>query len=497
MKVWSRNYSLRQRVLAGLFVATFAYWSIVAGLTVESNVEEVHELYDIHLAHTALALLRLNDTETGLTTAIKGAQATAIIEQIYRKWPDLPQAATSGTPVFSDSIKTIRSVTVATDDDVIEKNVAHGKTLRYQMWRGNGELMFQSPNAPDTPMTRLLGFSISKDEQGKEWHNYSIWHATHEMLAIVSEADEHRVELVRSISISSMNPILLGMPLFILLIWLSVRRGLGPLNDLGLAISKRDSNSLKLLEEVNCPPELKPIVLSLNHLMGQIQQSLESERRFNANAAHELKTPLAAIKAHLYVANQSKSESERAQALKQAQAATDRGIRLISQMLAMARMGPENALAEMKPVNLNDIAQDVCAELIPLAMRREQTLEIQTHPGSMVITGHADLLHQLIENLVDNAMRYSPAQSQILLELEPTVTGLRLMVNDDGPGIPEQQREQVFNRFVRLADQSVSGTGLGLTICRKIAAMHDGHISLFEGPNGKGLSVHVDFASTR
>jgi signal transduction histidine kinase len=111
----------------------------------------------------------------------------------------------------------------------------------------------------------------------------------------------------------------------------------------------------------------------------------------------------------------------------------------------------------------------------------------------MVVTGQADLLHRLIENLVDNAMRYSPPHSQILLELGNAINGLRLTVSDDGPGIPEEQREQVFNRFFRLADQSVSGTGLGLAICRKIAAMHHATISLSEGPNGRGLSVHVDF----
>ena len=493
MKVRSRNYSLRQRVLGGLFMATFAYWCIVAALTVQSNVKEVHELYDVHLAHTALALLRLNDSVPGLTSPLKGELATAAIERLFQKWPDLPQAVATGTPVFSEAKQPVETSAIEMDEDVVQKNIEHGRTLRYQMWRGNGELMFQSPNAPDIPMTRLLGFSISKDAQGKVWRNYGIRDARHEMLAIVSEADEDRMQLVRSISISSMNPILLGMPFFIVLIWFSVRRGLGPLTELSKAIAQRDANSLVLLDENKSPPELQPFVLSFNNLMGRIQQSLESERRFNANVAHELKTPLAAIQAHLFVARQSQNEAERQQALTQAQVATERGIRLVSQMLALARLGAQHAFTDLKSVNLNDIAQDVCAELIPLAMRSEQTLEILTTPGSMVVTGQADLLHRLIANLVDNAMRYSPPKSQILLELGTTMNGLRLTVSDDGPGIPEEQREQVFNRFFRLADQSASGTGLGLSICRKIAVMHKATISLSVGPNGRGLSVHVDF----
>ena len=493
MRVWSRNYSLRHRVLGGLFVATFAYWSIVAALTVQSNIREVHELYDVHLAHTALALLRLNDSGPGLTSAVKGELAAATIQQLFQKWPDLPQAVAPGKLAFSEPKQPVESAELEIDEKVIQKNIEHGRTLRYQMWRGNGELVFQSPNAPDTPMTRVLGFSISRDTEGNDWRSYSIWDARHEMLAIVSEASEDRMQLVHSISINSMNPILLGMPLFILLIWLSVRRGLLPLNDLSQAISRRDANSLVLLEENKSPPELHPIVLSLNSLMGRMQQLLEAERRFNANAAHELKTPLAAIQAHLFVARQSPSDVERQQALNQAQAATERGIRLISQMLALARLGSEHAFADMKSVNLYDIAQDVCAELIPLAMRHDQTLEILTTSGSMVVKGQADLLHQLIGNLVDNAMRYSPPDSQILLELGNAMNGLRLTVSDNGPGIPQEQREQVFNRFFRLADQSVKGTGLGLAICRKIAKMHHATISLSEGPNGRGLSVHVDF----
>jgi two-component system sensor histidine kinase QseC len=495
MQVWSRNYSLRRRVLAGLFLATFGYWSIVATLTVQSNTKEVHELYDIHLAHTGLALLRLNDAGPGLTSAVKGDMATATIVQLFQKWPDLRQVETPGKPIFSDAGTKSEASAMETDAELIKWNIEHGKSLRYQMWRGNGELMFQSPNAPDTPMTRLLGFSISMDAKGMEWRNYSIWDAQHEMLAIVSEAVEGRQQLVRSISISSMNPIIVGMPLFILLIWLSVRRGLGPLTDLSRAISRRDANSLERIEESNSPPELQPIVLSLNNLMGRIQQSLEAERRFNANTAHELNTPLAAINAHLYVARQSQNDAERQQALNQAHVATERGIRLISQMLALARLGSEHAYADMQSVNLNDIAQDVCAELMPLAMRRHQTLEILTTSGSTVVMGQADLLHRLISNLVDNAMRHSPPHSQIQLEIGHTMNGVRLTVSDNGPGIPLAQRENVFDRFFRLADQSVRGTGLGLAICGKIAVMHHAEISLSEGPDGTGLSVHVDFQS--
>ena len=493
MIAWSRNYSLSYRVLAGLFVATLAYWSTVAILTVQSNVQEVEELYDIHLAHTALALLRLNEHPQGMAPVLTIEGSISTIEQLFQRWPDLPERVTSENLAPTEKGQLRIPSLEAGDPSVVDKNIKHGLTLRYQLWSDNGQLLFQSANAPDTAMSSDSGFSNGTDTNGKLWRNYSIWDSKHETLAIVSESIDDRMQLVRSIAINSMNPIVLGMPLFILLIWLSVRRGLGPLTDLSRAIALRDANSLERFEENRSPPELLPIVLSLNNLMERIQQSLDAERRFNANTAHELNTPLAAIQAHLYAARQTQSNAARQLSLNQAYTATERGIRLIGQMLALARLGPENAFAEMKSVNLNEVAQDVCAELIPLAMRRDQTLEIEASAGSTLVMGQADLLHQLISNLVDNAMRYSPPHSQILLELSHSMHGLRLTVSDDGPGIPAEQREQVFNRFFRLADQSVSGTGLGLAICRKIAVMHHAKIFLSEGSNGRGLSVHVDF----
>ena len=493
MKVWSRNYSLRHRVRAGLFVATCGYWSMIAILTVQYNMKEVHELYDIHLAHTALALLRLNGPGEGMAPVMTLEGSLGAIEQLFQKWPDLPERV---TPENLASIeKGVLPLPPAANSDafVVKKNIQHGLTLRYQLWRDDGLLMFQSANAPSTPITEVLGFSIAEDALGQVWRNYSIWDANHQARAVVSEPNDERMQLVRNISISAMNPIVLGMPLFILLLWLSVRRGLGPLTDLSQAIARRNAASLVPMDDGRSPPELQPIVLSLNNLMARMQQTLDAERRFNANAAHELNTPLAAIQAHLYAARFATNDADRQRALEQAQTGTERGIRLVSQMLAMARLGVQPAYPDMAPVDLNEIAQQVCAELFPLATRRGQTLEIVAQPGHLLVTGKADLLHQLIGNLISNAIHHTEPEGHISLELTTTRTGLRLTVSDDGPGIPEAQREQVFNRFFRLADQSVSGTGLGLAICRKIAVMHHAQISIAEGPNGKGLSVHVDF----
>jgi two-component system sensor histidine kinase QseC len=495
MKVWSHNYSLRQRVMAGLFLATLVYWSMVALLTVKDNMNEVHELYDIHLAHTALALLRVNDIGVDASTAITGEVATGTIKQLFQKWPDLPQRVAPRGLTLSETTPDTPS-DLGLTSQIVERNVDHGLTLRYQLWRSDGQLIFQSINAPNTPITEELGFSQHTDTNGKIWRDYSIWDANHHLRAIVSEGDDDRMQLVRSIAIKSVNPILLGMPIFILLIWLSVRSGMGPLTDLGRAIARRDANSLILIDSSKSPRELQPIVSALNSLIERMKQALENERRFNANAAHELNTPLAAIQAHQYMARHSSNDSERLHALDLAQDGISRSIRLVNQMLAMARIDHRQAQADQTSVNLGDIAQDVCAELSPLAMRRDQKLEFVTSQEPLLMLGNSDLLYRLVANLVDNAIRYTPQGGAIRVEVAHTPTGLHLSVQDDGPGIPAEHLNRIFDRYYRLADESVHGTGLGLAICRTIADIHQAKISLTQGPGGNGLVVMVSFESS-
>jgi two-component system sensor histidine kinase QseC len=488
---WQTNFSLRRRVLTGLFAATIGYWSVIAALTVEENVDEVHELYDIHLTHTALGLLRVVDTAAAASSTITGEVATQSIQHLFQQWPEFPQPVIAGqgavptTPLPNETPE-LRTPTV-------KRNVAHGLTLRYQVWRNDGFLVFQSANAPNTPITEQLGFSKTTTPDGKVWRNYSVWDDRQHLRAVVSESNEDRMQLVRSIAIKSMNPILLGMPLFILLMWLSVRRGLGPLTDLDQAIARRDANSLTPIDESKSPRELQPIVRELNKLIGRMKQSLENERRFNANAAHELNTPLAAIQTHVYVARTTTDEAERQKALDQARIGLERSIRLVGQMLAIARIDHRQAQADVIWLDLSEIAQGVCAELALLALRRDQTLELIAAPEPTRMAGSPDLLHRLISNLVDNALRYARDGGNIVVEVRRTSTGVRLTVQDDGPGIPADQLDRVFDRYYRLADQGPRGTGLGLAICRTIAEIHQGKISLAQGPGGQGLVVTCDF----
>jgi two-component system sensor histidine kinase QseC len=424
---------------------------------------------------------------------VTDAAAAQTIEQIFLKWPDLPDRILPATNGESKPHASTPSFFPVVDDSVVAKNVAYGKGLRYQIWHSDGRLIFRSANAPVEPITQKLGFSDSPDVQGKDWRHYSIWDRAHTLRVVVSESTDMREQLLRGIAFSAISPVALGMPVLIILIWLSIKRGLRPLTQLSREIVSRKPDSLAYLDETTTPWELLPIVMALNDLLKRVTTMLEAERRFNDNAAHELRTPLAAIQAHLYAARQANNESERQLSLDQAQQGVGRGIRLVSQMLTLARLEPDQIMPNFVRLDLAEMVQNVCAELTPLALARDQTLELLADDDLPPLTGISDMLAMLLSNLLDNAIRYTRQGGHISVTVRLDGQSLVMTVTDDGPGIPPAQRERVFQRFYRLADQNVPGTGLGLAICRSIADLHHAHISLSDAPTGTGLSVHVTF----
>jgi signal transduction histidine kinase len=172
----------------------------------------------------------------------------------------------------------------------------------------------------------------------------------------------------------------------------------------------------------------------------------------------------------------------------------ERSTRLVGQLLTLARLDPDQPLPDSNQVNLGALAEAVCAELAPLALQREQTLELAVEPDLPLLPGNADMLAMLLSNLVDNAIRYTPSGGRIDVALSHYLFGLMIEVSDDGPGIPASQRERVFERFYRIASQDQPGTGLGLAICRRIADLHKARMTLTEGANQRGVTASVFFS---
>ena len=324
---------------------------------------------------------------------------------------------------------------------------------------------------------------------------YGVWDQHHSFRILVAEALATRNNLLRNIALDLVQPMVLGLPVLLFLLWYSIRRGLDPLRALAREISRKRAEGLTPIELGTSPEEIRPMVLALNGLLQGVNRAMENERCFTANAAHELRTPLAAIQAHLAAARAASEPGERDQSLDQLQRGLERSIRLVGQLLTLARLDPEQALPDGEPLDIRELLESVCAEIAPLALGRDQVMELTVAGDLAPLTGNGSMLAMLFANIVDNAIRYTPNDGHIAINAYQRQSGLCVDVTDDGPGIPAAARERVFERFCRLADQSKPGTGLGLTICRRIAELHGASIELADGPAGRGLTVRLRFSA--
>jgi two-component system sensor histidine kinase QseC len=343
-------------------------------------------------------------------------------------------------------------------------------------------------------MTLQEAYSETTDPQDRTWRHYAVWDQDRHFRIVVSEAYDLRNRLVRTIVWHLASPLALGLPVLIVLLWFSINRGLNPLGVLTREILRRKPDNLVPLDASSAPREVRPMVLALNELLLRVSHAIEGERRFTSNAAHELRTPLAAIQAQLHAVRRADNAEERKQGLEQLQRGVERSTRLVGQLLTLARLDPDQPLPDSNQVNLGALAEAVCAELAPLALQREQTLELAVEPDLPLLPGNADMLAMLLSNLVDNAIRYTPSGGRIDVALSHYLFGLMIEVSDDGPGIPASQRERVFERFYRIASQDQPGTGLGLAICRRIADLHKARMTLTEGANQRGVTASVFFS---
>jgi two-component system sensor histidine kinase QseC len=322
-------------------------------------------------------------------------------------------------------------------------------------------------------------------------------HELHEILAElppdlrVAVAGEHD-ELIEEVAAHLLQPLLIALPALALLLWLAVAFALRPLRDMADALATRAPDHLQPLALATTPAEIVPLVTRLNTLFAGIERALDNERRFTADAAHELRTPLAALKAQTQVALAADSAQERDHALQQIDAGCDRAARLVEQLLTIARLDART-LEHTEPVALRVLAEDVLAASAGAAIDRHCDLALQD--GDAVIRGDAVLLRSLLRNLIDNAIAHSGAQ-QIDVAIITQPDSVHIMVRDDGIGIPQDERERVLQRFYRIpgVDFSAStGSGLGLSIVRRIAELHGGSVSIETPSNGKGIVTDVRF----
>ncbi len=306
----------------------------------------------------------------------------------------------------------------------------------------------------------------------------------------VAETMIKRNRLTREILLAEMVPDVLIAVAALLLAWFGITRGLAPLARLRSELALRSASDLSPLAASQPPREVEPLVLTLNGLLRELRGAIEAQQRFTANAAHQLRTPLAGLQTHVELALRQDAPPEMQHALRQLHGATTRLTHLANQLLALARAEPGGHRPDtQRTLDLRTLAQDAAGLWVPRAIVHD--LDLGFDLESATLHGDPRLLRDLLDMLIENAIDYTPSGGHITVVTRSVAGGCVLRVEDDGPGIAPSERERVFQRFYRLPGAAGEGSGLGLAIAREIVNLHAGRITIDEGPGGRGTTVQV------
>lgn len=377
--------------------------------------------------------------------------------------------------------------------NLLKEQDTSGQKIIFQVWGNNGNLLLHSPNIVNLELKNApLGFS-DQIINGNDWRIYSFYDDKKQQKVVTAELYNLRRDLADAIAHSNANILLITYPAFGILIWIIVNLALHSISRVANEISNRASTYLEPMELTEIPVEIKPLVAELNQLFIRLKLAFERNKRFAADAAHELRTPLAALKTHVQVALMSDNEIDRQKALQKVIESVDRSSHVVAQLLTLSRLGEEEALIDLKPVNLHKLSTDILAYIATHALEKNIEIELAPAPNVAIVLGNDTALGILIRNIVDNAIRYTPPEGEVKVEIIDADTHVIFRVTDTGPGIPIQLRDRVFERFFRILGTKASGSGLGLAIVSQIASLHHAEITLSTPKNGHGLQFDVAF----
>jgi two-component system sensor histidine kinase QseC len=443
--------SLQARLLALLLSLVALVWLAAAALTWVDARHELDELLDGHLAQAA-ALLVVQQTHAG----------------------------------GDDS------------DDISDAPMLHKYAPRvaFQVFH-EGQLLMRSANAGVQPMSiQSRGFLTVQLADGKQWRVFGTRGGESDVQVFVGQQMQTRSEILWAVLRGMLLPLVLALPVLAVLLWWAVRQGLEPLRQLSLALSQRQPQALQPVVLTAVPSEIAPLVQALNALFGRIDAMVASERRFTADAAHELRTPIAAIRAQAQVALGAGGDTaQRDHALQFTLAACDRATRLVDQLLTLSRLEATAAqggaaLPASLPLDLSALVRRVAADVAPAALARQQTLELDA-PQACVVQGDDTLLAVLVRNLLDNAVRYSPHQARIAVQVARQDGHTLLQVQDSGAGMSAAEIARLGERFYRVLGQEQPGSGLGWSIVQRIAAASGAQVEVAQSASLGGFAVRV------
>ena len=339
------------------------------------------------------------------------------------------------------------------------------------------------------PRSTPTGFS-KRILDGREWRLFGS--AVGAQFVVAAQPADVRDRAARRITLRSLWPSLGALPLAALMIWIAVAYGLQPLVKITHDLRKRSHRDLLPLDVSRLPPDIAPLAEALNDLMGRLAGIIAAQRTFIADAAHELLTPLTALRLQAQLLARSKTPSRQQEAMAELQGGVSRTLQLARQLLTLARHDADGEGADKTPVDLASVIQRVMSIHLPLAAEKALQTEVGIQEIAVVL-GNEEALSILVSNLIDNSIKYTERDGRLLIRLTAASTGAELTIEDSGPGIPVEERGRVFDRFYRRRDTVVTGSGLGLAIAKEIAIRHGASIVLESSGTLGGLSARILF----
>ena len=462
--------SIRFQLLARLITASIILVGGIAWFAYQDVRHETRELFDAQLARSARLILSLAQSQNvnGGFSKIQEYLDENGLALMYIDFEEQDEDADFG-PAHAYETK-----------------------LSFQIWDNEGNLLIKSYNAPLEPITgNTPGFHNTVID-GYSWRAFSLLSSNGQYTCITAERIDVRNDLTGKISNDLFYMFIILIPALFLIMFFSIYQGLKPLHQLASQINRRSGDNLELIETDNNYAELATIKNALNQLLTRLNETLAREKRITSDAAHELRTPLAAIRLHTELAKNAKNRKQQNESLDQVIHSVDRTTHLVEQLLTLARLEPELLSKDFTEVDLNALIIEETALLSPLAINKNIEISFNETPVA-AINGNEPSLRLLIRNLLTNAISYTPTDGRINISLSQQAQHTTLIFEDNGPGISEQDRKRVMERFYRAENHQIAGCGIGLSIVDRVVQMHRGSLQLSQAGSGQGLKVIIRF----
>ena len=449
--------SLRSYLMQRLLISLYLLWLISTVVGYFATINYANQPYDLVLlqrANAVAAQLKLGS----------GHEELDIV-------PSLPDGSDLGMPD--------RVVYTVTDSEGI-KLAGNGNTLRPLSYRRDRPGPLFSNGEREGQKTRMVSLTFSSNGKILQLH--------------VSETTQQRQALIRGILANIVIPELLLTLIALAVVWYGLKQGLRPLEQLRHEVLNRKRDDLRQLDGDESPAEVRPLIDAVNDLLERLKQVMAAQQRFVADAAHQLRTPLAGLKTQSELALRSNEPQQKQHAIEYIHTSTEHGIRLVNQLLALARNEPGGQNADnFTALNLTKLAQEGTLHWLPMAQEKNIDLGYEGASATVTVQGDANSLLEMLNNLIDNAIRYTPPGGLITVGVSTTPHGAELSVEDNGSGIEPQHRERVFERFYRILGSGQSGSGLGLAIVAEVAKRHGAELKLESGSGDTGTRISIFF----